>query len=163
MDDFFQADVGLGSVTALEQRTGETIRVPVDEAREYVEAQPVVNVDETGWREANQKAWLWVAATKPVTVFLIRLSRGGKFAREMLGETFQGIVGSDRRSAYNWLPVLGACKSWGGTQSAASLMIEILEFCDDLTLRTMCGKTCAPICREVCDAVAYRPVSEYRY
>jgi len=40
MADFFQADVSLGSVPALEQRTGEAIRVPVDEAREYVQAQP---------------------------------------------------------------------------------------------------------------------------
>jgi transposase len=60
-------------------------------------------MDETGWREANRRAWLWVAATTPVTVFLIRLSRGGGVVTEMLGETFQGIVGSDRWSAYNWL------------------------------------------------------------
>jgi transposase len=103
MADFFQADVSLGSVPALEQRTSEAIRVPVDEAREYVKTQPVVHMDETGWREANQKAWLWVAATTLVTVFLIRRSRGGKVAREMLDEAFKGIVVSDRWSAYNWL------------------------------------------------------------
>jgi transposase len=103
MIDFFQADVSLGSVPALEQRTSEAIRVPVDEAREYVKAQPVVHMDETGWREANHKAWLWVAATTLVTVFLIRQSRGGKVAREMLDEAFKGIVVSDRWSAYNWL------------------------------------------------------------
>jgi transposase len=106
MDEFFQADVSLGSVSALEQRTSEALREPVEQAREYVKTQPMVNMDETSWREANQKAWLWVAATPLVTVFLIRLSRGGKVAREMLGETFQGIVGSDRWSAYNWLITL---------------------------------------------------------
>jgi len=106
MGDFFQADVGLGSVPALEQRTSQAISAAVDEAREYVQAQPVVNMDETGWREANRRAWLWVAATPLVTVFLIRCSRGGKVAREMLNETFQGIVGSDRWSAYNWLLTL---------------------------------------------------------
>ena len=103
MTDFFQANVSLGSVPALEQRTSEVIRVPVDEAREYVKTQPVVHMDETGWREANQKAWMWVAATTLVTVFLIRQSRGGKVAREMLDEAFKGIVVSDRWSAYNWL------------------------------------------------------------
>ena len=103
MADFFQANVGLGSVPALEQRTSEAIRMPVDKAREYVKTQPVVHMDETGWREANQKAWLWVAATTLVTVFLIRQSRGGKVAREMLDEAFKGIVVSDRWSAYNWL------------------------------------------------------------
>ena len=112
MADFFQADVSLGSVPALEQRTGEAIRAPVDEAREYVQAQPVVNMDETGWREANRRAWLWVAATPRVTVFLIRQSRGGQVAREMLGENFQGIVGSDRWSAYNWLPLSSRELCW---------------------------------------------------
>jgi transposase len=101
-----RADLSLGSVPALEQRTSEAISEPVEEAREYVQTQPVVNMDETGWREANRRAWLWVAATTLVTVFLIRLSRGGQVAREMLGETFQGIVGSDRWSAYNWLSTL---------------------------------------------------------
>jgi len=106
MADFFQADVSLGSVSALEQRTSNAISEPVEKAREYVQTQPMVNMDETGWREANRRAWLWVAATTLATVFLIRLSRGGQVAREILGDTFQGIVGSDRWSAYNWLSTL---------------------------------------------------------
>jgi len=105
MDDFFRADISVGSVCALEQRTSEAISEPVEEACEYVKEQPVVHMDETGWREANEKAWLWVAATSLVTAFLIRCSRGGKVAKEMLGETFSGILNSDRWSAYNWLPV----------------------------------------------------------
>jgi transposase len=106
MADFFQADVGLGTVPALEQRTSDAISQPVDEARAYVRSQSVAHLDETGWREANQKAWLWVAATTLVTVFLIRLSRGSQVAKEILGETFPGIVVSDRWSAYNWLSTL---------------------------------------------------------
>lgn len=105
MSDFFRADIGVGSVPALEQRTSEAVSTPVEEAREYVKEQPVVHMDETGWREANQKAWLWVAATSLVTAFLIRCSRGGQVAKEMLGETFRGILNSDRWSGYNWLPV----------------------------------------------------------
>jgi transposase len=103
MADFFQANVSLGSIPALEQCTSKAIGEPVEEAREYVKTQPVVHMDETGWHEANQRAWLWVAATTWVTVFLMRLSRGGQVAKEMLGEAFQGIVNSDRWSAYNWL------------------------------------------------------------
>jgi len=103
MADFFRADVSLGSVPTLEQRTSNAISAPVDEAREYMQAQPVAHLDETGWREANQRAWLWVAATALVTVFLVRLSRGAQVAKEMLSQTFPGIVVSGRWSAYNWL------------------------------------------------------------
>ena len=112
MADFFQADVSLGSVPALEHRTSEAIREPVEEAREHVKTESVVHMDETGWREANQKAWLWVAATTLVTVFLIRPSRGGKVAWEMLGQAFAGFVVSDRWSAYNWLLTLWRQLCW---------------------------------------------------
>ncbi|MBD3251282.1 IS66 family transposase [Candidatus Uhrbacteria bacterium] len=112
MDDFFQADPSVGSVCALEKRTSEAIKEPVEEALAYVKEQPSVHMDETGWYEANQKAWLWVAATSQVTTFLIRRSRGGKVAREMLGEEFQGIASSDRWSAYNWLPVSSRQLCW---------------------------------------------------
>lgn len=124
MGDFFQADIGLGSVPALEQRTSAAIQGSVDEAREYVKTQPVVHMDETGWREANQKAWLWVAATTLVTVFLIRPSRGGKVAREMLGEAFKGIVGSDRWSAYNWLRTLWRQLCWAHLQRDFQAFVE---------------------------------------
>lgn len=105
MEDFFQAKISLGSVTTQEQRTSEALDEVVAEAREYVKEQSAVFMDETGWYENNQKAWLWVAATPLVSVFLIRASRGGKVAKEMLGEDFNGILHSDRWSAYNWLPV----------------------------------------------------------
>lgn len=106
MTDFFQAEVSLGVVPTLEQRTSEAIQVPVAEAHAYVKRQPVVHLDETGWQEANQKAWLWLAATTLVTVFFIRPSRGGAVAREILETAFTGIVVSDRWSAYNWLLTL---------------------------------------------------------
>jgi transposase len=106
MTDCFGVALALGSVSNLEQATGGALEEPVAEAKAYVAEQPVVNVDETGWREANGKAWLWVAVTGWVTVFVIRLSRGGQVVKELLGADFEGIVGSDRWSAYNWLDVV---------------------------------------------------------
>jgi transposase len=124
ISDFFQAEVSLGSVPALEQRTSQAISEPVNEAHQYVKAQPVVHPDETGWREANQKAWLWVAATTLVTIFLIRRSRGGQVAREMLGETFTGIVVSDRWSAYNWLLTLLRQLCWAHLRRDFQAFVE---------------------------------------
>lgn len=96
-------DLGLGSIPALEQAVSETLAQPVAEAQAYVQAQPVANVDETGWHERTQRAWLWVSASPLVTVFLLVATRGADGAKRLLGEAFQGIVGSDRWSAYNWL------------------------------------------------------------
>jgi transposase len=46
-----------------------------------------------------------VAVTSLVTVFVMRLSRGGQVARELLGKGCCGILVTDRYSAYNWNPV----------------------------------------------------------
>lgn len=112
MADFFGVEVGLGSVSNLEQATSEAVRDVVEEARVYVKEQSVVNLDETGWREGGKRAWLWVAVTDGVTVFLVRWSRGGKVVKELLGEGFSGVVGSDRWSSYRWLAVTRRQLCW---------------------------------------------------
>jgi hypothetical protein len=103
--DCFGVELALGSISALESATSEAFREPVAEAYDFVQQQPVAHLDETGWREANRRAWLWTAVTQAVTVFLIRGSRGSQVAKELLGEAFAGILVSDRWSGYRWVPI----------------------------------------------------------
>ena len=105
MEDLFGVPMSVGTISQSEQTTTEVIADPVQEARGYVEEQRVAHLDETSWREGGKRAWLWVAVTSLVTVFLVRLSRSGQVARELLGESFCGILVTDRYSAYNWYPV----------------------------------------------------------
>ena len=46
----------------------------------------VKNTDETGWRQANQKRWLWMAATQSIACFKICVGRGKAALSELLGE-----------------------------------------------------------------------------
>jgi transposase len=96
-------EVSLGSIAPLEQTVSAAVAAPVAEAQAAVQAQPVVNVDETSWQEQTQRCWLWVAVSALVTVFLVRPSRGSRSAKELLGAAYAGIVGSDRWSGYTWL------------------------------------------------------------
>jgi transposase len=105
MEEVFGVPMSVGTISPLEQATTEAIAAPVEEARTYVHAQAVAHLDETSWRQGSTRAWLWVAVTSVVTVFVVRLSRGGQVARELLGERFEGILVTDRYSAYNWYPV----------------------------------------------------------
>jgi transposase len=105
LHDFFGVALSLGTLSTLETATAQAVAKPVEEARAYVHKQASAHLDETGWREGGQRAWLWVAVTTWVTVFVVRLSRGGKVARDLLGTAFDGILISDRFSAYNWYPV----------------------------------------------------------
>src|SRR5918999_1967657 len=105
MAELFGVPMSVGSISQSEKTTTAVIAEPVKEAWDYVEAQSVAHLDETSWREGGKRAWLWVAVTSLVTAFVIRLSRGGQVARELLGEGFCGILVTDRYSAYNWYAV----------------------------------------------------------
>ena len=103
METVFQLDLGLGTIPALEQAVSAAVAEPVAQAQAYVQTQPVANVDETSWPERVRRGWLWTATTPLVTAFLVLATRGAEGAKELLGATFAGIVGSDRWSGYSWL------------------------------------------------------------
>ncbi len=105
MEDLFDVSMSVGTISQSEKTTTAVLAEPVEEARDYVQEQSVAHLDETSWRQDGKRAWLWVAVTSWVTVFVVRMSRGGQVARELLGEGFTGILVTDRYSAYNWYPV----------------------------------------------------------
>lgn len=98
--DFFRIPISLGSIPACEAIVSAALDEPVKEAREYVQSAGVLHADETGWREKNNKAWLWAAVTSMVTVFMIHAKRTQDAAQKLLGR-FAGILVSDRWGAYN--------------------------------------------------------------
>jgi transposase len=87
-----------------EQAQSAALAPVVDEARAAVQQAETVNIDETGWRQAKQRAWLWTVVTAALTVFRIDRTRSGAAVEALLGPDFAGVVGSDRWSAYNRFP-----------------------------------------------------------
>jgi transposase len=112
MHDFFGVDVSLGTIANLEQATSEVLAEPVREVAQAIQQQPVVHADETGWYERSRRAWLWMAATAQMAVFLISPSRGAAVARQLLGAGFAGWLVSDRWSAYNFVDVVRRQLCW---------------------------------------------------
>jgi transposase len=104
LEDLFGVALSLGTLANVEQATVQAVAEPVAEARTDVQQQPAAYLDDTGWREGPQRAWLWTAVTAGVTVFVVRLSRSSKVAQELLGERFWGWLVTDRWSAYSWYP-----------------------------------------------------------
>jgi transposase len=102
--DLFHVQVAVGTVAACEQTASAALAAPVAAAQAYVQQAPVVHADETGWRERRQRAWLWVAVTTRVTVFLIHRRRGAVAARVLLGQSTAVLI-SDRWSAYARWPL----------------------------------------------------------
>jgi len=106
LGDLYGIPISLGSVTACEQIASEAVTKPVDEARAYVQEQPVKHADESSWFEGPKRAkvWLWVASSALVTTFMIRASRGKDAAMRLLGKVC-GVLVTDRWCAYAWWPL----------------------------------------------------------
>jgi transposase len=110
--DLWAVRVSLGAVVRQEQAQSAALAPIVEQARAAVQQAAVVNMDETGWREEQRRAWLWTVVTAELTMFRIARSRGGAELEALLGAEFAGIVGSDRWSAYNRFPAERRALCW---------------------------------------------------
>ena len=124
MEVVFHTPISLGSIPAQEQQLSATLAQPVQAAQDYVRQQTYANVDETGWRHMEQRAWLWVAATSLVTVFVVVGTRSAAGLKRLLGESFKGIIGSDRWSAYRGLDPLRRQLCWAHLKRDFQAFVE---------------------------------------
>jgi transposase len=111
--DLFGIVMALGTVNSLRQEASLAVAQPVAEAACYVKEQPIINSDESGFKQGNadglnpdkRKAWLWVAVTELVTVFQVTLTRGQAAAQLLLGTVLTAILITDRWHSYNCFPI----------------------------------------------------------
>jgi len=165
------ADLCVGSVDDLCRATAAALAGPVAELQAAVRQAERVNADETRWRLADQRAWLWVVVGAVATVFTVAPSRSSAVIKGMLGETFAGVLGSDRWSAYTWVDPtrrqvcwshlkrdFQALVDWGGAARPVGLaalgLVERLFDAwhaarDDPAARARLGETLAPLQAEV--------------
>jgi transposase len=95
----------VGTLSPLEQATPAAVAAPVEEARPYGREPAVAHLAATSGRQGDQRAWLGGAGTSWVTGCVVRMSRGGQVARELLGESLAGLLVTERSSADTWYPV----------------------------------------------------------
>jgi transposase len=112
VETVFEVPVALGTVAKLEQEMSVALEPAHQEALAAVQQAPVKHLDETGWKKAGQKRWLWVAATPQVVVFLIHRLRNAAVLLLLVGRTLQGILCSDRWRAYDGVPLLQRQICW---------------------------------------------------
>jgi transposase len=112
VEDVFDAPLALGTVSALEQQMSTALASAHEEVVQAVRAAPVKHVDETGWKQAGKRCWLWLAATQTVAAFVIHPRRSLEALTALLGETILGLVISDRWGSYNHVPVCRRQVCW---------------------------------------------------
>jgi transposase len=97
--------LSVGEISDLLRRVAAHGHAALLQIRERIRASPVVQADETGWREAGQNGYVWFAGTpEGERYFEYHHSRAGAVITALLGEDFQGVLGSDFYAAYNDTP-----------------------------------------------------------
>jgi hypothetical protein len=97
-------EVSAGAIADLRRGLAKRLQGFREELQEQVQSSAILHADETGWREDGQNGYIWVFSTpgeEAIRYFHYDHSRGQKVVEEVLGERFQGVLGSDFYAAYN--------------------------------------------------------------
>jgi transposase len=140
MTNLMHVPMSTGMVAKTQHQVSQALAAPCAEALAYVQAHDRVHADETSWRENLKKAWLWVAATALVTVFLIRTSRGATAARDLLGASFLGILTTDRWASYNWVATMRRQLCWSHLKRDFTSFLDYGPEAKRLGQRLLCEK-----------------------
>ena len=69
-----------------------------------IRGSPQVHADETGWRLDGKKSWVWAFVNERLAYYEVNRSRGRKVVRNILTDSFKGVLISDFYGVYFNLP-----------------------------------------------------------
>lgn len=93
-------EISLGSTQKCWEEASQAVAAPCQELERQLKNEPVLNADETGWRTNGAKRFLWVFVAARYVVYTVAATRSSEVLIRLLGAVFQGILCSDRFSAY---------------------------------------------------------------
>lgn len=85
---------GLARLVALAQPVLNDLKVQLLKS-------PAAQADETGWREDGQNGYIWSFSTPSIRYYEYHHSRGGEVVKQVMGENYQGVFGSDFYAGYH--------------------------------------------------------------
>jgi hypothetical protein len=94
-------EVSIGEIVELLHRLREHAQPVLDDLKRTIRASPAVQSDETGWREDGTNGYIWSVSTPKVRYYEYHHSRAGEVVKQLIGEEFQGVLGSDFYAGYN--------------------------------------------------------------
>jgi transposase len=93
-------EISLGSTQKCWEEASQAVASPCQELEQHLQDEPVLNIDETGWRTNGDKRYLWAFVAARYLVYTVAATRGSEVLVRLLGAVFRGILCSDRFSAY---------------------------------------------------------------
>jgi hypothetical protein len=97
--------VGAGSLMELFKRCARLVEGVVPRLIEEYRAAPVKHADETSWRTDGRNGYVWLFATRELSIFQFGKSRSSKVAQAVFGKgPLPGTLVVDRYAGYNKAP-----------------------------------------------------------
>jgi transposase len=100
LDQAMGISISLGSTQKCWEQMSAAVEVPCGELEQKLASEPVLNVDETGWRQSGEKRWIWALVANSFTYYVVAAGRGAEVLVCLLGAVFSGILCSDRLQVY---------------------------------------------------------------
>lgn len=128
-------EISLGSTQKCWEEASRAVAAPCQELEERLKTEPVLNVDETGWRTNGEKRYLWAFVAARYVVYTVAASRSSQVLVQLLGAVFQGVLCSDRFSAYLKYHSGSAQFCWAHLKRT---LLGILEFTKSTAVERFC-------------------------
>jgi transposase len=93
--------ISSGEIVELLHRAKGHLEPLVAALKQEIRASPAVQADETGWREEGKNGYIWSLSTPSVRYYEYHHSRGSEVVEQLLGESFEGVLGLDFYASYN--------------------------------------------------------------
>lgn len=97
----YRLRISLGEISEILHWVAERGQAAYDDLLWEIRGSPVVNGDETSWREDGVNGYIWSFSTEHVRYLLRDKSRAGEVVSRTLGDEFAGVLVSDFYGAYN--------------------------------------------------------------
>ena len=100
LEELLGLPLSLGTLSRVEATVSAALAPAYAEIAAAVRAAPVVNCDETPWRQPNEKPWLWTATTPEATLFRIAPHRDAAAFTALLPARPGQVKTTDRYVVY---------------------------------------------------------------
>ena len=101
MHQVYGLEVNIGEIVELLHRIREHAQPVLNDLKRQIRSSPAVQADETGWREDGINGYIWSVSTPQIRYYDYHHSRAGEVVKQLIGEDFQGVLGSDFYVGYN--------------------------------------------------------------
>jgi transposase len=101
ISDQYGLMISTGVISEMISRTADGFKSEYEQLKKNLKNTSHLHADETGWRNGGNNEWLWSFSNKTISIYTIVPSRAQKVVKEVLGDSYGGVLISDFYGGYN--------------------------------------------------------------